>query len=116
MSTKLTAKRRYLPRVVAGVGYINELVKNPSNKAAIDRFVTDELPSLKRAMNLYGASLRKGEVPDEISREAEQLTDEFYAEAAKLSGVANKGGDVAQQLSIVKSKMDAYVAFAKIEI
>ena len=74
MSTKLTARKRYLPRIISGVkGYNDVLFKNKD----IDLFKKDELPSLIRAMSLYGASLRKGEVPDAISREAEKITTEF---------------------------------------
>ena len=59
MSTKLTARKRYLPRIKTGITLYQELMKNPS-KESINSFIIDEVPGLKRAMNLYGASLRKG--------------------------------------------------------
>ena len=75
MSTKLTARKRYLPRIVSGVKEYNNIINNKNSD--IEKFKKDELPSFIRAMSLYGASLRKGEVPDAISREAEKITNEF---------------------------------------
>ena len=63
-----------------------------AGKGVADAFVVDELPGLKRAMNLYGASLRKGEVPDEISRQAEKLTEAFVVSASKLPATFDKEG------------------------
>ncbi len=63
-STKLTARKRYLPRIISGVSDLRKALKSPVSSIA--SFNTDSLPSLLRAMNLYGASLRKGEAPDEI--------------------------------------------------
>lgn len=74
MSTKLTARKRYLPRIISGVKEYKDVI---NNKKDIDLFKKDELPSFIRAMTLYGASLRKGEVPDAISREAEKITNDF---------------------------------------
>jgi len=75
MSTKLTARKRYLPRIVSGVKEYNNIINNKNSD--IEKFKKDELPSFIRAMSLYGASLRKGEVPDAISREADKITNEF---------------------------------------
>lgn len=75
MSTKLTARKRYLPRIVSGVKEYNNIINNKNSD--IEKFKKDELPSFIRAMSLYGASLRKGEVPDAISREAEKITNDF---------------------------------------
>jgi hypothetical protein len=58
------------------------------------------------------ASLRKGEVPDEISRDAEKLTSVFEAEAAKAGSVG--AGEVGAQLGKAGKALDAYVVFAKI--
>jgi len=74
MSTKLTARKRYLPRIISGVREYNNVM---DKKSDIEVFKKDELPSFIRAMSLYGASLRKGEVPDAVSREAEKITNEF---------------------------------------
>jgi hypothetical protein len=113
MSTKLTARKRYLPRIKTGVTQFSALQEAPTAEG-IKAFVEGELPGLKRAMNLYGASLRKGEVPDEISRDAEKLTSIFDAEAGKAATVG--AGEVSAQLSKAGAALDKYVAFAKIEL
>lgn len=110
MSTKLTAKKRYLPRIKTGLSLFNQLLQQPT-KTGIDSFITDELPNLRRAMSLYGASLRKGEVPDEISRKAESLTDAFVREVNKLES----SKEVATQLQQADLALKEYLQFAKIE-
>ena len=45
--------------MLLGSDSLTKLFNNPS-KESIDSFISDELPGLIRAMNLYGASLRKG--------------------------------------------------------
>jgi len=62
-------------------------------------------------MSLYGASLRKGEVPDEISRKAESLTDAFVREVNKLES----SKEVATQLQQADLALKEYLQFAKIE-
>ena len=57
LSTKLTAKRRYLPRIILGIEKFNAL--SLSDKIKVDAFINEDLPGFGRAMNLYGASLRK---------------------------------------------------------
>ena len=53
MSTKLTAKRRYLPRIKEGAEQFNAMISK-NDAELIKAFVADELPPLKRAMTLYG--------------------------------------------------------------
>lgn len=110
MSTKLTARKRYLPRIVDGYKIFQELLSSPSVDN-IESFSKDELPGLKRAMNLYGASLRKGEVPDEISRQAEQLTSSFETSFLRLLQVK----DPKSELLSVDAAFKAYLSFAKID-
>ncbi len=99
-----------MPRVIAGGQQLKELVANASSDKVV-AFLKDEAPSLERAMNLYGFSLRKGEYPDEISKTAEKLTTEFSKEVEQLS----KTKDVEEQLQKVQTAFDAYAKFAKIE-
>lgn len=74
---------------------------------------TGELQNLKRAMNLYGASLRKGEVPDEISRKAEVLTDKFAKEAELLGKAKNEVEVKAMSINIINA-LNEYLEFAKL--
>ena len=116
MSTKLTAKKRYLPRILEGYRKFQSLlVVSDDNTSPADKikvFAADDLPGLKRAMSLYGASLRKGEVPDEISREAEQLTLTFEAAFQKLSTSKTIDSDY----NLADDAFKSYLSFAKISL
>ena len=98
-STKLTARKRYLPRIESGV---RSFLQN-------DYLDKAEAGNLIRAMGLYGASLRKGEYPDNISKKAQALTDAF--ERALLVN-NKKGGDK----EAVRAAFDEYLSFAGLEL
>ena len=102
MSTKLTARKRYLPRIIEDVKLYLIATKNGD----INAFIMNKLPAMMRAMNLYGLSLRKGEYPDEISREAEKLATAFESSVI----AASKGGSV--QASI--EALDHFLVFSKL--
>lgn len=111
-STKLTARKRYLPRIITGVSEYKALLAAPT-LTNTQSFVEDKLPGLQRAMNLYGASLRKGEVPDEISREATELTEAFVGTMSKL--VDNKSNAISSEaLQNSKKALDTYLKFASL--
>ena len=110
MSTKLTAKRRYIPRIKNGVLQFNNAAKDNSLWKV---FVNDELPPLKRAMGLYGASLRKGEVPDEISRQADLLSNSFASTVVKLSSISDPA-EIRLNIESSRAALDAYLSFAKL--
>jgi hypothetical protein len=63
-------------------------------------------------MNLYGASLRKGEVPDEISRNCEHLTEIFVEKANDLKKKSNDPTVV----KAFEAAFNDYIQFAKIEL
>ena len=116
MSTKLTAKKRYLPRIVSGVAEFKALGKDLT-PAAVATYLSEggdksSGDKLVRAMNLFGLSLRKGETPDEISRTAEKLTTSFETEINKLS----KSKDLSAQYKSAAAVLDQYLEFAKIEL
>jgi hypothetical protein len=112
MSTKLTARRRYLPKVTQGYEKFSALLSNP-NKVDLDTYVINELPGLKRVMILYGASLRRGETPDETSRAAEKLTLQF---THAVENAATSNGNLKDLLGKCLGVLDEYIAFAKIEL
>ena len=111
MSTKLTARKRYLPRIKEGVSKFNAL---STDKAVADEFFNgsgDKKPGVDnftRAMSLYGASLRVGETPDKISREAEQLTADFTKQVMKA-----KANPTKEALAPAAAKLKEYIAFAE---
>lgn len=107
----MTARKRYLPRVIVGYQRFAAL-RNDATLIKVRQFLEDDLPSLQRAMILYGLSLRKGEVPDEISRKAEILTDNFVKEVKELTSVK----DLPAQLGRCQVAIDDYISFAKIDV
>lgn len=60
-----------------------------------------------------GASLRKGEVPDEVSRKAEAMTDVFTKSVDKLGASKDLTG-IQSQLGSVKAALNDYLEFAKL--
>ena len=111
-SSKLTAKKRYLPRVISGALEFKKVYKDPIK---LDNFYKDDFKGLLRAMDLYGASLRRGEVPDEISRQTTTLTNEFEAKVNKFiitSDSAAKSKLAAESLQ----SLENYLEFAKISL
>lgn len=111
MSTKLTARKRYLPRIIAGVSEFEATAKAPISPQS-DLFLLgkdSQSASLVRAMRLYGASLRKGEVPDTISREADELCNSFQKDIDSLSKSRST-----QDAEKARKSLLAYLTFAKI--
>ena len=111
MSTKLTARKRYIPRIADGVKKFNALLKDQAVADEFFKGAGDKKPgvdNLIRAMNLFGASLRVGETPDKISREAEQITAAFRSEIAKAQSNPTK-----ETLAPAAAKLREYIAFAE---
>lgn len=80
-----------------------------SSDKDIDLFIENDLIGLTRAMDLYGASLRKGEVPDETSRMATKLTKSFEDAMRKAQTLKND-----QNKLDARNALDAYLKFAKL--
>ena len=110
-SSKMTAKKRYLPRIQTGVAKFNEFINSDSG---IDEFMTSGegksgLEKLKGGMDLYGQSLRRGEIPDEISRKATALTNAFVDSMEKL-----KKNKTEENRKNARKALDTYLDFAKL--
>lgn len=106
-SSKMTAKKRYLPRVIAGVAEFNKAI---ASDTSIDAFVdSGDLAGMTRAMDLYGASLRKGEIPDEISRTSTKLSTAYADLMTKLKKTKSEQSKVE-----ARAALDAYLKFAKL--
>jgi len=111
MSTKLTARKRYLPRVKAGV---TEFSKLSLDSASVTTFSTDSV-SFVRAMDLYGVSMRKGETPDNISRQAKELTENFAKEIKKLENI-KEDDKIKIQYKSCLTALDSYLEYVKLPI
>ena len=105
-STKMTAKKRYLPRIQSGVARFNSVIGSDEET---DMFIEEEVEKLMRAMDLYGASLRKGETPDEISRTATKLTQNFGTAMANLKRTKST-----ETRAEARRTLDTYLTFAKL--
>ena len=110
LSTKLTAKRRYLPRIQSGVVSFNK-VKSFDDFLVFEK---DDFPAFQRALGLYGASLRRGELPDEISREAEVKTEAVGKAVQKLKSAGKDSFD--SGIKEVRAILDDYLSFAKLPL
>jgi len=113
MSTKLTARKRYLPRIVTGASEFDLVAKTP-NTAESDAFLIgkdSKGASLVRAMRLYGASLRKGEVPDAISREADELCSSFQLDLERLASSRSQ-----ENIVQARKSLQRFLEFAKITL
>ena len=67
-------------------------------------------------MLLYGVSLRRAEYPDDISRKAEQLTNQFSDEIGRLSQALdrNEEQNISQATIASKSAFNDYLEFSNI--
>ena len=110
LSTKLTAKRRYLPRIQSGVKSFNS-VKSFDDFLGFEK---NDFPPFQRALGLYGASLRRGELPDEISREAEAKTEAVGRAVQRLKSSGKDAFD--SGMKEVRAAMDEYLSFAKLPL
>jgi hypothetical protein len=111
MSTKLTARKRYLPRIEIGVEQFNKI----SSPEEFRVFAQDDFPGFKRALSLFGASLRKNEVPDEISRTAEEKT-EVIAKIVEKTSSSGAKESFSDNLKAVREAIDEYLSFAKLPL
>lgn len=112
-STKLTAKRRYYPRIVNAIPIFKDIENNKKTPAEIKSYIESEsFADLSRAFTLYGASLRKGELPDDVSRATEKLSEAFSRDCTKY---ASSSGNTETLLKSCVKDFNDYVSFAGIE-
>lgn len=114
-STKLTARKRYLPRILSGLEEFDKVKANPSGSAADLFLIGDKenkpkVEGFVRACSLYGASLRKGEIPDTVSREAEDKVKVIESDMSKLAKTRSKA-----DLEKATSSLQTFLDFAKIQ-
>ncbi|CAM9523264.1 unnamed protein product [Ectocarpus sp. 4 AP-2014] len=95
-SSKATARKRYLPRIVKLVNAFQTLKKDiPSGSASPkSEFFVDVLADSVSAMDLYGSSMKKGETPDSKSRALQQLAQDFGSTCNSIGkSLGKKGGE-----------------------
>lgn len=110
-STKLTARRRYRPRILNAIPIFQDISQNKISIDASKEFVTSEkFEDLVRAMRLYGVSLRKGELLDDISRKIDSIVDAFEADCKSFTKSVSK-----ETLKSCVADFDDYVKFTEVE-
>mmetsp|Transcript_34417 Transcript_34417/g.44201 ORF Transcript_34417/g.44201 Transcript_34417/m.44201 type:complete len:215 (-) Transcript_34417:450-1094(-) len=78
-SSKATARKRYLPRITAGIATFKTL-KQPlaeGNWEPIENFLGEPADDLLTAMSLYASASKKGEYPDADSRARAKEVEDF---------------------------------------
>eukprot|EP00903_Cladosiphon_okamuranus_P016082 g14846.t1 len=105
-SSKATARKRYLPRIVKLVSAFQLLKKDIASGSANPRsdFFVDLLPDSLSAMDLYGSSMKKGETPDSKSRALQQLAQDFGSQVNSIAkSLGKKGGEADASASYDKA-------------
>ncbi|CAM9434082.1 unnamed protein product [Ectocarpus sp. 12 AP-2014] len=95
-SSKATARKRYLPRIVKLVNVFQTLKKDIASGSASPKseFFVDVLADSVSAMDLYGSSMKKGETPDSKSRALQQLAQDFGSTCNSIGkSLGKKGGE-----------------------
>ncbi|CAM9217669.1 unnamed protein product [Ectocarpus sp. 8 AP-2014] len=95
-SSKATARKRYLPRIVKLVNAFQTLKKDIASGSASPKseFFVDVLADSVSAMDLYGSSMKKGETPDSKSRALQQLAQDFGSTCNSIGkNLGKKGGE-----------------------
>ncbi|CAM9803082.1 unnamed protein product [Ectocarpus sp. 6 AP-2014] len=95
-SSKATARKRYLPRIVKLVKAFQTLKKDIASGSASPKseFFVDVLADSVSAMDLYGSSMKKGETPDSKSRALQQLAQDFGSTCISIGkSLGKKGGE-----------------------
>ncbi|CAM9457527.1 unnamed protein product [Chrysoparadoxa australica] len=89
LSTKLTAKRRYVPRINAAVTEFQSIegviAKDPKEWKPAKDFVAVTVPDVASALNLLGSSFKNGEYPDATSKARQAEAAAFIAKMGDLN-------------------------------
>jgi hypothetical protein len=110
-STKLTARRRYRPRIVNAIPVFQDISQSKMNLDASKEYVTSEMfDDLVRAMRLYGVSLRKGELLDDVSRKIDKIVDSFESNCKSFAKSVSK-----ETLNTCVADFNEYVKFTEVE-
>ncbi|CAM9204894.1 unnamed protein product [Scytosiphon promiscuus] len=114
-SSKATAKKRYLPRIVKLVSAFQLLKKDiaSGSASAKSEFFVDLLPDSVSAMDLYGSSMKKGEMPDSKSKALQQLAKDFGATCASIGKSLGKKGGEADAEKVYDKASDILVQYLK---
>eukprot|EP00904_Undaria_pinnatifida_P012234 jgi/Undpi1/8140/HiC_scaffold_24.g10611.m1 len=122
-SSKATAKKRYVPRIVKFVGAFQLLKKEIANERQVivdpkGEFFAELLPDALSAMVLYSSSMKRGETPDSRSKGLKNLADEFEIACAALAKTVGKKGGAAEATSAydkASTILEAYLKGAELD-
>jgi len=113
LSTKLTARRRYRPRIIDAIPIFNDFISDKTPIESAQTYLSSQtFQDLVRGMRLYGLSLRKGETLDDISREVERITNTFVKDCEQFSSKQSYNNE---QLKTCAGGFKEYVSFTEVE-
>lgn len=117
-STKLTAKRRYVPRIEKGISALSVLNVSAANwQADVESFAKDEAQDLRTAMELFATMyFSEGNKIGVKERELAECVDGLFKGLDQLRGAA-KRGDVegaAKALGVTFGGANRYVRNAQL--
>lgn len=113
LSTKLTARRRYRPRILEAIPLFQDFANGKVSVEEAQSYLSSEkYQELVRGLRLYGLSLRKGEMLDEISRTVEKITDTFVKDCDAFT---SKQKSDLEQLKMIGKDFDDYVKYTEVE-
>lgn len=122
-STKLTAKRRYLPRIAKGMkalGALSTALQDGREdwQPDVSSFATENAEDLKTALDLFGTTFfSEGNKIGEKERTLSECVREMFASIATLTEAANAGDKQKAAASWTSAALAAnrYVEVAKLQ-
>lgn len=118
-STKLTAKRRYLPRIERGINALGSLNLDAKTwQDEIGKFADDVAPDLRTAMELFATTyFSEGNRIGGTERELAECVDEIFGAVARMKRLAQVGNleDVRDAVRAASKGCNRYVQVAKLE-
>lgn len=113
-STKLTAKRRYLPRIARGISTLGTL--NPNSSTAVSEYAKDVLPDLRAAMQLFATTyFSEGNRIGALERELGEIVESFVTVVEAMEKQNLEGGNVKGKWTQAKVEANKYVTIAKLQ-
>lgn len=118
-STKLTAKRRYVPRIEKGISALSLLNVSAANwQADVESFAKDEAQDLRTAMELFATMyFSEGNKIGVKERELAECVHELFKGLNQLKSAAERGDmeGAGSALSVTFRGVNRYVQIAQLE-
>eukprot|EP00177_Eucheuma_denticulatum_P004736 GFKZ01008611.1.p1 GENE.GFKZ01008611.1~~GFKZ01008611.1.p1 ORF type:complete len:186 (+),score=19.52 GFKZ01008611.1:186-743(+) len=118
-STKLTAKRRYLPRIERGINALGSLnLDGETWRVDTGKFADEVAPDMRTAMELFATTyFSEGNRIGVTERELAECVDEIFGAVARMKRLAELGNleDVKDAVRAASKGCNRYVQVARLE-